>query len=268
MSVLAAWLLIFALVPDENVVEVLSVRNRPASDLVSVLEPLVGPGGSVAAMENRLIVKATPGALAQIKQVLGSLDVAPRALWITVRHASASSTEARSGSVAATVPVGGATVQVSPDGGTIATTTSSRRTRVTGAIGASSSAETAADVQRLQCLEGRPAFIRVGRAQPVPQLAGTAWAEADIGFWVMPRLAGQTVSLDLATSRDAFDASGAIGVRRTSASVSGRLGEWIPVGGSSLGRDAQERDLTSRATTSATSDWSVELRVEAADPSW
>lgn len=263
MPPLAAWLLLVALVLDETVVEVLAVRNRPASDLVSVLEPLAGPDGSVAAMESRLIVKATPAALAQIKHVLGSLDVAPRALWITVRHASSATTSARGGAVAASVPIGGTTVQVSPDGATLTTTTRSQRTRVTGAFADASASDTGTDVQRLQCLEGRPAFIQVGRAEPA--FAGAGYVEADTGFWVLPRLAGQTLSLELATSRDAFEASGSIAVRRTSGSLSGRLGEWIPVGGASLARDAQERGLASRATTSTTSDWSVELRVEAAD---
>jgi len=276
MRVLAAWLLL-ALGADETVVEVLTVRNRPASDLVAVLEPLVGPGGSVAALENRLVVKATPSALQQLREVVATLDVAPRALWITVRHASSSTADARGAGAAATVPVGGATVQVSPDGASVTSTTTRSRTRVTGAFGAASASETGAAVQRLQCLEGRPAFIRVGRAEPLPQavvvagpegpavVSGTAYAEADVGFWVVPRLAGSVVSLELATSRDAFEASGAIGVRRTSGSVSGRLGEWIAVGGSSLQRDAQQRGLASRADASASSDWSVELRVEALD---
>lgn len=262
---------------DDMVVEVFTVRNRPASDLVSVLEPIVAPDGSVAALESRLIVKATPAAIAQVRSLVGSLDVAPRALWITVRHASSGASGSRAGAVSASVPVGGTTVQVSPEGGTVTTTTTTRRARASGAFGESSAVESGSDVQRLQCLEGRPAFIRVGRAEPVPQLAmlpgpgapgvvaGTTYAEADIGFWVLPHLAGSTVSLDLATSRDAFETTGAIGVRRTSGSVSGRLGEWIPVGGASLHREEKERSLASRASTSASSDWFVELRVEAAD---
>jgi hypothetical protein len=159
--------------------------------------------------------------------------------------------------------VGGATVEVSPDGARVTTTSTRSQTRVTGAFGSVSAAESGSDVQRLQCLEGRPAFIRVGRAEPVAQTG--AYVEADIGFWVVPRLAGASVSLDLATSRDAFEASGAVAVRRTSGSVSGRLGEWIPVGGSSFRREAEDRSIASRATTTTSSDWTVELRVEAAD---
>ena len=89
-------LLLAVLVPaaaaEDTLVEVFTVRNRPASDLVSVLEPIVAPDGSVAAMESRLIVKATPAAMAQVRGLVGSLDVAPTGLtpnyelWIKRRE--------------------------------------------------------------------------------------------------------------------------------------------------------------------------------------
>ena len=249
---------------DDTVVEVLSVRNRPAADLVGVLEPLADRDGSVAAIDNRLVVRATPAALRRIKEVLASLDTAPRSLWITVRQTSAGSAEARGGSVTASVPKGGTTVQVRPDGTTI-TTTERSHTRVTGSFGAASASESGADVQRLQCLDGRPAFIRVGRSVPVAQAVtgGTTYAEADTGFWVMPRLAGEVVTLELSVSKDAFEASGAVGVRQTRTSVAGRLGEWLAVSGSSLSRDAAERGIVSRESARQSTDWSVDLKVEA-----
>lgn len=248
---------------DDTVVEVLTVRNRPASDLVTVLEPLAGRDGSVAAMENRLVVRATPAALRRIKDVLGSLDVAPRSLWVTVRQTSVGAAAAQGGSITAVVPAGGTTVQVRPDGTTV-TTTQRGHTRVTGSFGAASASESGADVQRLQCLEGRPAFIRAGRAVPVPQiLGGAAYAEADTGFWVLPRLAGDVVTLELSVTKDAFEATGTIGVRQTQTTVTGRLGEWLSVSGSSLARDAVERGTASRESARQSTDWSVDLKVEA-----
>jgi hypothetical protein len=96
-------------------------------------------------------------------------------------------------------------------------------------------------------------------------VSGTTYAQADIGFWVLPRLASDAVTLELATSRDVFEAHGALGVRRARATVSGRLGEWIQVAGSSLASAEHERTQLSRGSSRTDSDWSVELRVEAAD---
>ncbi len=249
---------------DDTVVEVLTVRNRPASDLVAVLEPLAGPGGRVAAMENRLIVRATPASLQRIKELLATLDTAPRSLWVTVRQASAAASRERSGSVTASVPVDGTTVLVRPDGTTV-TTTERSRTRITGSLGAASATESGSDVQRVQCLEGRPAYIHVGRAVPVPQslVPGAAYAEALTGFWVLPHLAGDVVTLDVSVSKDAFEARGTIGVRQTRTTLTARLGEWLSVSGSSLSRDVAESEIATRGSARDSQDWSVDLKVEA-----
>src|SRR6185436_17525979 len=83
---LASLLLAVPLLAQEPALETITVRNRPAEDLVPVLEPLVGPGGSVTAFGSRLIVKAAPAALREIKGLVAKLDVVPRSLWITVRQ--------------------------------------------------------------------------------------------------------------------------------------------------------------------------------------
>jgi hypothetical protein len=45
---------------QEPQIETMVVRNRPADDLVPVLQPFVGPAGAVTASGSRLIVKAAP----------------------------------------------------------------------------------------------------------------------------------------------------------------------------------------------------------------
>ena len=88
---------------EDTRLEVLTVHNRPAEDLVATLGPLAGPEGALTSLDNRLIVRATPGALAQIRAALEQLDVAPRTLWITVRQATAASSAARAGQISGTV---------------------------------------------------------------------------------------------------------------------------------------------------------------------
>jgi hypothetical protein len=136
---------------------------------------------------------------------------------------------------------------------------------VTGSFNATSASESGSDVQQLQCLEGRPAFIHGGHAVPVPQpfVPGAAYAEAITGFWVLPRLAGDSVTLELAVSKDGFESRGTLGTRQVQTSVSGRLGDWLAVSGSSLVRDVSERGLADRSAARDSQDWSVDLKVEA-----
>jgi type II secretory pathway component HofQ len=253
LLVVAPWL-----AAQDASVEVLTVRNRPAEDLVPALQPLAGADGSVMSMDNRLIVRATPEALRQIKAVLQELDVAPRSLWITVRQVTTASATARSAGVTGSVPIGDGGVRVTRDGGTVTTTRS--RTVVSGSFGASSSTETGGDVSRILALEGRPAFIEAGRAVVAPPIV----AEAATGFWVLPRIAGELAVLELATTRDAFGPGATIDQRHTRTTLSARLGDWVHVGG--IGGDSASRTtgIGSIAGASSTTDWSVDLKVEAA----
>src|SRR6185295_5692574 len=133
---------------------------RPAEDLVSVVRPLVGADGSVTAFGSRLIVKAQPRALREIKELVARLDVAPRSLMITVRQSRDADTSGRSAS-------GNVTAERRDARGTTKTTT-----RVTGAFGQGSTSEQGQDVQQLRALEGHPSLIRLGKEVPTPVPGG------------------------------------------------------------------------------------------------
>ena len=64
----------------DMVLEVIPLKHRLSDDVVHIIQPLVTPGGTVTGMNNQLIVKTTPANLEEIKQVLNSLDQAPRRL--------------------------------------------------------------------------------------------------------------------------------------------------------------------------------------------
>ncbi len=263
-SCLIAWaLVVFCCTPaatDETIVEVLTVRNRPAADLVNVLQPFAGRDGVVTVSGDKLVVRATPAALAQMKQVLLDLDVAPRALWITVEQGIERSSSSRSAGVTGVVKPG-----------------SRSKTVVTGAFGGGSADETGSDVQRLQVLEGSRAFIRVGTAVPVPQavivptedggaaiVAGTTYQNADTGFWVVPRLAGDTVTLEISTRRDTPAAGGAVDIQHVDTTVSGRLGEWLSIGGIGRSESSRRRRILGGSSQESNEDRTVMLKVEEA----
>jgi type II secretory pathway component GspD/PulD (secretin) len=124
-------------------------------------------------------------------------------------------------------------------------------------------------------LEGNSAFIRTGESVPVTstqinrgpggtQVAqGTEFANADTGFYVTPRLSGDRVTLEIGTARDRARSpgTGAVSIQHVSTVVSGRLGEWIAVGGS--GENAEQTsELLSRQRSSARDDRTIMLKVE------
>lgn len=207
----AALLLAVPCRADDTVLEILTVRNRPAESLVADLAPLAGPNGAVTASGSKLIVRATPSALADIKRALAALDVAPRSLLVRVRQADASRQSVRRAQ---------ASGRVDAQGGRT-------RTVVTGAFAQQDESAGDETEQSLRVLEGLPAYISFGQSAATP----VSLQEAQTGFWVLPRLAGGQVTLELATSKEAFNARGGVDSQRLVTTLSGRLGEWLSVGG-------------------------------------
>ena len=80
--------------------------------------------------------------------------------------------------------------------------------------------------QRLQVLEGGQAYISTGEAR--------IYGQAGTGFAVMPRVSGSSVTLDIAAQQEAFTRGGAVRGERAVSTVSGRLGDWIELGGISV----------------------------------
>jgi Bacterial type II/III secretion system short domain len=214
---------------DETRVEVLPVRSRPAEDLAKALRPFAGTEGEIVAAGGRLVVRASPAALAEIKRVLEDLDPPPRSLWITVNQETAPSTTGRSVEF---------TVETNEDGVVERRTT---RTLVGGAASADRSETSSTSTERLRVLEGHRAFVRMSRAVPAPSSApvssaggtvlasGKTYLDGDLAFSVVPRLTDDQVTLEITAINDTVDNRGALDVQRALSTVSGRLGEWLNV---------------------------------------
>src|SRR5258706_4913441 len=65
--------------------EVISLRHRTADQVIPVVRPLLEPGGALSGQYNQLIVRTSPGNLAQIRAVLDAIDQPARRLTISVR---------------------------------------------------------------------------------------------------------------------------------------------------------------------------------------
>jgi hypothetical protein len=113
--------------------------------------------------------------------------------------------------------------------------------------------------QRVLVLEGGRAFISTGRSTPVYDASG--FRETATGFEAIPRLAGGSVLVEIAQRRDTLARQQAL-----STTISGRLGEWLEVGGA---LEAASRDdsaiLSARSSRSARTN-GIWLKVEELGP--
>jgi type II secretory pathway component GspD/PulD (secretin) len=241
----------------QDSVEVISLRNRTAEQVIPILRPLLAPGGALTGQYNQLIVRTNPENLAQIRAALDAIDRAQRRLTISVRFDSAQEGARRD--------VQGA-VRITSEGN------SSAAVRLDNA---SVRQDERVD-QRIQVLEGGRATIAAGQSRPVrvrrviqtpngPVMQETTEIQgAATGFDVVPRLAGAEVILEIAPQREHFvpGRSGAIQSERIESTVRGRLGEWFELGGTGSSSTRTERGPLSAADRSVTGDRRIWVKVE------
>ena len=270
--------------PQNLVVEVISLRYRTAQELIPILQPMVAREGSLSGLQSQLIVRTTPANLEDIKRILASVDVMPRQLLITVRQ-DADITNERSG---ATVSgsVGGehgrVTVPGSPNtrGGNVVLREGDNRARVHVIEGRSN--EVDRNAQSVRVMEGREAFVRIGQSVPVrgrevrrtmvggqmvEQVVDTThYRDMSTGFYVLPRVSGDRVTLDISPQREtpSHQVPGAVSVQGVVTTVSGQLGDWIEIGGIGQDSSGQRTVLLGQSTSSTRDVRRVQVRVEEA----
>lgn len=264
-----------------NELEVIQLRHRSAEDILPIVRPLLDEGDVASGMNNQLILRTSPHNLGQVRELLERIDVAPRRLKITVLQNADSATVTRLTGVSGNVGLGGGARVVVPDNGDgsgLNVEIGQGQDRLKGKVLSTRALEDERNTQQLQVLEGSRALVRSGQSVPVPQrqviqnqwgtqvIDSTEYLEANRGFYVLPRLNGDRVTLEISAQNDAVVSGGAgqpaTRVQQTASTVSGRLGEWLEVSGSGQLKDSDDTTLTTRGMTQSQTQHSVLIRVE------
>ncbi len=267
----------------EAALEVIPLHYRTAEEVIPVLRPMLAPEGTLSGFKGQLIVRTTPENLAEIKRILASLDSAPRQLLITVRQDADLDRQRSTAGVSGSVGGENARVTVPPAsreryGGSVVLREGDNRVRAH--VLESSSAGTDRNTQTLRVLEGREAFIRAGQSVPVrgrqvtrtvvggqvvEQVVDTTqYRDVTTGFYVRARVSGDRVVLDVSPQRETLsqDIRGGVNVQRVVTTVSGRLGEWMELGGVGQTATAEQSVLLGRASSATRDDRRVLIKVE------
>ncbi len=257
--------------------EIIKLQSRTADQVLPQLRPFIEPGGTLSGMNNQIFIRASDANRRQIKELLAAIDRPPRRLLITVRQDADSTASARGGEVSGRVSSGGTVIE-------------SRRTIVGGAgvevrrggdavrgqVYDSRGSGSERVAQQVQVVEGGKAWINVGTSVPVPlrQVVMTpggavvsdsvVYRDLGTGFSAEPQLAGDNVTLTISPSHDTPGSygPGSANVQRLTTTVSGRLGEWISLGGSTEERSGEESGTLRYSTRGGSTGRSVQLKVE------
>ena len=239
--------------------EVIELQSKSVEQVLPVLQPLLEPGATLSGMNNQLFLRASARNRAEIKKALAAIDTPTRRLIIRTSQNREAENNAQGAQASGQVVLG-----------------SSRNTHVQAQVWNTKSVRGESAGQMVQTVEGGQAFIQIGRSLAIPMrqvVVGPGGAiinetvvyrDVGSGFYAVPHLNGQRVTIEISQQADSVASyrSGNINTQRLSTTVSGRLGEWIELGGAGRQSDRQQSGTLSLSTSDIRDQRSIWLKVE------
>jgi type II secretory pathway component GspD/PulD (secretin) len=278
-AALLAALLSPAVGAQQMKIEVIPLSYRTVQDVIPVLEPLLAPGGTITGMNNQLVVKTTPQNLEEIMGVLQTIDRRLRRLMIAVRQDRGFQTAGSEQSLSGRGTPGDVTIEQDDTrrgrDGLTTTIGDEDGDYVRHRIVANEAQADDLNTFRVQGVEGQPSFIQAGTSVPIRYSTvnarpggaiiqeGVEYHDATSGFYVVPQLHGDGVTLlvspfmsDVLPGRVP-----SFSVQNVETTVTGRLGEWISLGGIDLQRRDSSRELVGTRQRSSFDDRNIQVMV-------
>ena len=253
-------------------IEVIPLTSRPLEEILPVVRSLIGADETATGMGNSLVLKAAPEHVREIRKMLVEIDRPPRRLMITVGKQGDTARSSSGYSASADIKAGDGQVSINSPGYPV------DDTRVRVRIHDSSDQRARTIGHRVQALEGRPAFIASGSRIPVHGVERyymygrpyerrvTQLHDASSGFYVVPRVHGEHVTLEIQQRDDRPGRRrGFINTQSADTAVRGRLGEWISLGGINTTADNSQKGLGRSIASQGSNAQQIEVLVECLD---
>lgn len=227
----------------------IQLENRPAEEIIPIVKPMLGASDAISGQGFRIFLRASPQTLSQVKDMIGVLDVAAKTLQISVFQGNTRGLGALGLDANIQIESGDASVDIgnggsnSSGGGTITYSTD----KGSGSINSTSTRMRLEDnpIHQIRVTEGTEAYIETG--EQIPYFSGTHWIlpgtvaggieykDVTTGFYVLARIHGDNVTLQVSPFKNSLSNArgGNIETQYASTTITGRVGEWLLIGGAS-----------------------------------
>lgn len=257
----------------------IELHNRPADEIIPLVKPMLGPADAITGQGFQVFLRAPPDTQAQVKQMIGALDVAPKMLLISVFQGSDRDLRA--------LRVEGG-FQAAGGDGDVSIGTSGGRGRgadvhistgnVSGGANVISTRGRLQDnpIHQLRVSEGSEGYIETGQA--IPYFSGARWVapgtlvggvdykDVTTGFYVLPRVHGDQVTLQVSPFKQSLSSKrgGDINTQSAHTTITGRLGEWLPIGGVTQQTQQSRSGIGSYSSTQSRNNESIWIKADLA----
>lgn len=248
----------------------ITLQHRFAQELVPIVAPLVGEDGNASAIDNHLVIRASPERMQAIEELVAKLDTGRRNMRITVVHEDMQSDQRQDIGASGNVLIGQGQVIV--------------QRRMPGDLAPENSVNIDLDQREysrsqqgaefVNVAEGERAFIRVGQRVPYTQqwivltqsyaqrIRHTEFQDITTGFAVRPRALGDQVEVEITPRIAQAGGGGLIDFEELSTIVMVRPGEWLDIGGTMQSHDDVSRAILNSQSASGSGYSRLMIRVE------
>lgn len=269
-------LLLLAFAVEAASITMIQLRNRPAAEVIPVVEPMLESGDAISGQGFKIFLRASPPTVAQVREMIEALDIAAKTLQISVFQGSSRGLnqlglgagvqiEGDNASVeignAGNSNAGGGSITYSTRGGSASINSSSTRLRLKDS-----------PIHQVRVIEGREAYIETGAE--IPYFSGAGWIRpkaasggvdykrVTTGFYVLPRVRGERVTLQISPFKNSVSGGGNIDTSSAETTVTGRIGDWILVGGVSEQLKQKQSGGGSTISTQSRRNQSIWIRAD------
>ncbi len=254
-------MLLFSAVQADSI-STIQLQNRPAEEVIPIVEPMLEAGDAISGQGFTIFLRSSPETVARVRDVIAVLDNPARTLEVSVFQGSERDLVELGISAGIRIESGDARADVGNGGDNGEDAVGSMTYSTTGgsaSIDGISTQKSLRDnpIHRVRVTEGTEAYIETG--EQVPYFYGASWIgrrgfagaveyrDAITGFYVLPRIRGDNVILEVSPFKDSRSDTGDDKIDTLSASttVTGRIGEWLLIGGVT-GQVERSRSATGR----------------------
>ncbi len=259
-----------------NSLATIKLKNRPAAEVIPVVEPMLAAGDAISGRGFTIFVRTSPTTLAQVREMIVALDVAAKTLQISVFQGSTRGLDELGIDGRLRIERGDGSVSIgtrrddrNAAGGSVTYGTS-------GGSGSVSGTSTRMRLQnnpihQVRVTEGMAGYIETG--ERIPIFSGTQWIGSDAiaggieyqdvvtGFYVLPRVNGDNVTLEISPFKNALR-GGSIATQSARTTLTGRVGEWLLVGGVSEQLKRAQSGTGSYASTQSRRNEGIWIRAD------
>jgi type II secretory pathway component GspD/PulD (secretin) len=247
--------------------KIITLQHRFAEEILPVIRPLVGNEGTASAMQNNLIIRTSPANMAEIEQIISTLDTARQNLKITVNRNKNLSSSGNSSDVSGRKRIGNVAIETGGSRRII-------RDGVTLNIENQQSRSNIGNTQFIQVIDGEKAFISVGQSIPYTQewvaltqryvtaQRTTQFVTIDTGFAVRPRTIGNQIELEITPRFSQLNQSGAIDFETLTTTIRTSRGEWVDLASIMQQKDDVSQTILNWQTNYQSSNSQLLIKVE------